>query len=326
MSIDFVIPWVDGSDSNWISIRNQYSDKPVSEAQYRNWDILRYWFRAVEKYAPWVRKIHFVTFDQVPQWLNTEHEKLHLVDHKDFIPEEYLPTFSSHVIELNFHRIEGLSEQFVYFNDDMFLGAPVKETDFFIDGKPCESPIMSVLTPSVVGDPFIHYLCNNLCVINSHFSKRSVMKRHAGKWFSPCYGKLTAKNLYYGVLGKFTGFQNFHLPSSMLKSVFTEVWEKEPELLHNTCSHKFRSREDVNQYVMSQYNICKGNFVPRKPNVGQFYTIGTNNGTMYESIRTNRYKLLCLNDNVGEIDFQTEKKQLIEVFGEVFPEKSTFEK
>lgn len=196
MDIDFVIPWVDGGDSRWVAARNLYSDKPVSEAQYRDWNILRYWFRAVERFAPWVRTIHFVTFDQVPEWLNTDHEKIHLVDHKDYIPEAYLPTFSSHVIELNFHRIEGLAEHFVYFNDDMFLGAPVEETDFFVDGKPCESPIMSALTPSVVGDPFVHYLCNNLCVINSHFSKRSTMKRHFKKWFSPLYGKLLMKNVY----------------------------------------------------------------------------------------------------------------------------------
>ncbi len=325
MEIDFVIPWVDGSDPQWVSVRNQYSNNPISEAQYRDWDILKYWFRAVEKYAPWVRRIHFVTFNQVPQWLNKDHEKLHLVDHKDYIPEEYLPTFSSHAIELNFHRIEGLAEHFVYFNDDMFLGAPVKETDFFVDGKPCESPIMSAMTPSVVGDPFVHYLCNNLSVINAHFPKRATLKGYFKKWFAPCYGKLLLKNFYYGILGKFTGFQNFHLPSSMLKSNFEEVWNLEPELLQNTCSHKFRSREDVNQYVMSQYNICKGNFTPRKPNIGKFFTIGANSEEMYRSLRTGRYKLLCLNDNVEAIDFEGEKQKLVEIFEEIFPQKSSFE-
>ena len=326
MEFDFVMPWVDGGDPKWVEIRNLYSDKPVSEAQYRDWDILKYWFRAVEKYAPWVHKIHFVTFDQIPEWLNAEHEKLHLVDHKDYIPAEYLPTFSSHVIELNFHRIEGLAEHFVYFNDDMYLTAPVQESDFFVDGKPCESVIMSATMPSVVGDPFVHFLCNNLSVINTHFPKYSTLKRHFFKWFSPKYGKLLFKNLYYGVLGRFSGFQNSHMPSAMLKSVFEEVWEKEPQLLDNTCRHKFRSREDVNQYVMSQYNICKGNFVPRKPNVGKFFTVGENNEALYESLRSGRYKMICINDSVNAIDFEKEKEQLLKVFEEVFPEKSTFEK
>lgn len=67
---------------------------------------LKYWFRGVEKYAPWVHKIYFVTCGQKPDWLNENHDKLVLVNHEDYIPHEYLPTFSSHTIELNFHRIK----------------------------------------------------------------------------------------------------------------------------------------------------------------------------------------------------------------------------
>lgn len=124
MDIDFVIPWVDGSDLEWRKSKNKYSgkiDEPVdiTDARYRDWDILKYWFRGVEKYAPWVHKIYFVTCGQKPDWLNENHDKLVLVNHEDYIPHEYLPTFSSHTIELNFHRIKNLSEHFVYFNDDV---------------------------------------------------------------------------------------------------------------------------------------------------------------------------------------------------------------
>ena len=97
---------------------------------------LKYWFRGVENYAPWVKQIHFVTCGHLPEWLNINHPKIHIVNHKDYIPEQYLPTFSSHVIELNMHRIPGLSEHFVNFNDDVFLTQPVKPEDFFQDGKP----------------------------------------------------------------------------------------------------------------------------------------------------------------------------------------------
>ena len=107
--------------------------------RYREWDTLRYWFRAVEKYAPWVNQVYFVTCGHVPKWLNMDAPKLHFVRHQDYIPEQYLPTFSSHPIELNLHRIEGLSEHFVYFNDDFYLTAPVQETDFFVNGLPCDS-------------------------------------------------------------------------------------------------------------------------------------------------------------------------------------------
>ena len=143
--IDFVIPWVDGSDPAWQKERCQYDPKAGSsngtnDARFRDWDLLRYWFRAVEKYAPWVHKIYFVTWGHLPVWLNTDHEKLVIVNHRDYIPAEFLPTFNANTIELNFHRIPGLAEQFVYFNDDMFLGKPVQPEDFFRKAPGCLYP------------------------------------------------------------------------------------------------------------------------------------------------------------------------------------------
>ena len=142
--IDFVIAWVDGSDPNWQKEKQKHlaeflKDESVvdqGDYRYRDWDLLQYWFRSVEKYAPWVRKVHFVTCGQIPIWLNVNHPKLHIVNHEDYIPQEYLPTFNSHTIELNMHRIDGLSEQFVYFNDDMYITQRVAPTDFFMNGLP----------------------------------------------------------------------------------------------------------------------------------------------------------------------------------------------
>lgn len=96
--------------------------------------------------------------------------------HEDFLPPEVLPTFSSHAIEMNLHRIPGLTEHFVYFNDDTFLIRPVSETAFFRDGLPCtyggEYPI------ELVGEIGIwqHAAVNDLGVINAHFNQA-----HAGK-------------------------------------------------------------------------------------------------------------------------------------------------
>ena len=148
MKIDFVILWVDGSDKKWLEEKNKYSKKKIdttnSAIRYRDWDNLRYWFRGVEKFAPWVNKVHFVTYGHLPKWLNVNNPKLNIVKHKDYIPEEYLPTFSSHTIELNLHRIKDLSENFVYFNDDMFLMQPTQKTDFFKKGLPCDSAIIDI--------------------------------------------------------------------------------------------------------------------------------------------------------------------------------------
>ncbi len=89
--IDFVITWVDGSDKAWQQEKRKFEpaggrqDASVDNAKerYRDWGNLRYWFRGVEKYAPWVRKVHFITWGHLPTWLNTVHPKLHIVRHED---------------------------------------------------------------------------------------------------------------------------------------------------------------------------------------------------------------------------------------------------
>ena len=143
--IDFVITWVDGNDPCWIAEKQKWErsagflheDDANSDCGYRpDYDMLRYWFRAVELFAPWVNKVFFVTCGQKPEWLNETCPKLKLVNHEDYIPSEYLPTFNSGVIELNYHRINDLSEYFVLFNDDMFLLQPLDEDYFFKSGKP----------------------------------------------------------------------------------------------------------------------------------------------------------------------------------------------
>ena len=137
MDIDFVVLWVDGNDPEWRAEKAKYqgavTDDSNSVNRFRDWGLMPYWFRAVEKFTPWVHKIHFVTCGHVPEFLNLDHPKLSHVSHSDFLPQAALPTFSSHAIEMNIHRIPGLAEHFVYFNDDMFPLRPMPETAFFRD-------------------------------------------------------------------------------------------------------------------------------------------------------------------------------------------------
>src|SRR5690625_3903641 len=146
--IDFVICWVDGNDPKWRKEKNNYDPKSGNddrEIRYRDWDNLQYWFRGIEKFTPWVNKIHFITWGHLPSWLDKDHPKLNIVNHKDYIPKKYLPTFSSHVIELNFHRIESLTDRFVYFNDDTFIIKEMKESDFFLQGLPRDIAVLMPL-------------------------------------------------------------------------------------------------------------------------------------------------------------------------------------
>lgn len=91
----------------------------------------RYSLRSLEKNAPWINHVYIVTNGQVPEWLDTSNPKVTIVTHKEiFKNPKALPTFSSPSIEMNLHHIRGLSDYFIYFNDDVFLGSPVIPADF----------------------------------------------------------------------------------------------------------------------------------------------------------------------------------------------------
>lgn len=181
--IDFVITWVDGSDEEWLKAKTMYTDnmnekdqRENSSVRFRDWSIFKYWFRAVEQYAPWVRKVYFVTWGHVPAWLDTSCEKLVIVKHTDFIPKEYLPTFNSLTIEANLFRIKGLSENFVYFNDDIFLNKAVTPDLFFINNKPVAC---AVAYPLIMRECAVHEhaLFNAYSLANNLFNIRKTIKQ-----------------------------------------------------------------------------------------------------------------------------------------------------
>jgi hypothetical protein len=136
--VDVVFTWVNGEDPNWQLKRNFHASgfgaapkTSLSDSRFKSRDELKYALRSVLTYAPWVRHIYLVTDAQVPTWLQ-EHDKVRLVDHCDiFLDKDILPVFNSHAIEANLHRIEGLSENFLYFNDDVMLRRSVSKSDFF---------------------------------------------------------------------------------------------------------------------------------------------------------------------------------------------------
>ena len=136
-SVDVVYTWVDGNDPVLAAKRivhlppeERRDDDAQGENLFRDNQELRYSLRSLEMFAPWVRRVFIVTDGQRPAWLE-EHPGIRLVDHEEIIPSEYLPTFSSPVIEAFLHRIPGLGEHYLYFNDDVFLSAPCVPGDFF---------------------------------------------------------------------------------------------------------------------------------------------------------------------------------------------------
>lgn len=330
--IDFVILWVDGADPAWRKEKESYlpedqRDSFVNGAvRYRDWDLLPYWFRGVEKYAPWVNRVYFVTWGHLPAWLNTDHPKLTVVNHRDFIPEKYLPTFNTNTIVLNVHRIPGLSQQFVQFNDDMFLIAPTEPEDFFKNGLPVDECVHNALVSPGAGDRFPHFLVNNMDVLNRNFSKRKSMRQNLWKHFNWRYGIGNLRTLCLLPWWGFTGFYNPHVAAPYLKSTYEEVWQKEEKVLDATCKNKFRGYNDVTEWLMRYWQLAQGKFQPRSPRFGAYYPITADNRSLDAVLSRKKEKVCCVNDETDTIDFEKTKAEILKIFQKHFPEKSQFEK
>lgn len=327
--IDIVIPWVDGSDPAWLEERAKYDTQAgdARAARYQDWGLMPYWFRSIEKYAPWVRKIHFITWGHVPEWLDTSNPKLHIVNHKDYIPEEYLPTFNSHPIELNMHRIEGLAEHFVYFNDDIFLTKEISPDFFFKNGIPCDCFSLQsiVFNPNSIG--WINGTV--MSVINKHFSMRSTLKKHWKKVFDPRNGiKKVIKTVMHAVCHPwFPGLYYNHATTAYLKSTFETLWDLEPEILDETCRCRFREKLNVNQYLFKFWQLVTGQFHPTSLKETHCYHLRERwIPEVCRAIRNKQFSVICIND-IGVIDdIASAASQIIAAFEDMMPEKSSFEK
>lgn len=326
--IDFVVTWVDSNDENWRK-EKQYYEEEMSinvdlndNLRYRDWGFMRYWFRAVEKYAPWVNKVYFITEGHLPEWLNLENEKLVVIKHGDYIDEKYLPMYNSNVIELNIHNIKGLSEQFVLFNDDMFLNGDVKEEDFFKNGLPCDIGVFEPIKAQGTG--IEHVIVNNLEIVNKYYNSRDVFKNSLLKFFKFKYGKHMIKNIFLLPWKNILGYYDDHIPVSYKKSIFKEVYELERDLFEKNYSYKFRSIEGINHWLIRYWQLTRGEFHPRSINAGNSYSM-TDYKEIIQDIRNSTHKMICLNDSEVE-NFEYIRDVILKEFNQKYPNKSEFEK
>lgn len=329
MDIDFVVTWVDMADPEWQRVFAEYSGKKkeekngVSEARFRDQGLLRYWFRGVDKFAPWVRKIHFVTCGQTPTWLDTSNPKLNLVNHKDFIPAEFLPTYNSTVIERYMHRIPGLADRFVYFNDDFFIIRPVKPERFFQNGLPCDFACFQY-NPS--WSQWYKTLKNNIRIINRHFDKREVLAKFHDKWYNPSYGKKAKWNRRLRHYGKFITLRTHHNAQPYLKETFGRVWNAAEKELTETSANRFRAKTDYSPELFRTWQICEGNFTPYNTYCDtKMFPLLIKGKKAVEAIRNQSYTLICLNDNIHIRHYDRLMAQIDDAFRHILPDKSGFE-
>ncbi len=326
---DIVLTWVDQNDPEWQAEKRKYDpdgNRPGSEnVRYRDWDNLQYVFRGIEKFMPWVNRVYFVTCGHLPKWLNTDADKLAIVNHRDFIPEEYLPTFNSNTIDLNIFRIKGLEEQYIYFNDDMFVIKPVFPEECFYHGKPRD---MACISPQPIVRDYIRNIeLNNLEIINDHFSIDDI-RRNKRKWLDlRNYGTYALRTLLFMRFNTIIGIFQPHIPVSHLRSTYEKLWELEYDEFHSTCLNKFRTKLDINDWLPRSWQLLSGNFEPRSRFFGKL--VSASDIQVIKSIlRRSKYKMTCINDNdsVSRESFPMIKKMINKELHRILPDRCSFEK
>ena len=326
LKIDVVFTWVDGADPVWLENKRALQqtlfgkvdhtpDDAGNAARFRDNEELRYALRSLALFAPWVRKVHLVTADQRPSWLNTD--TVNLVSHRDIFPETVpLPVFSTRPIEFCVHRVPGLAEHFLYCNDDFMLGRPVSPGDFF---RPDGRPRLWVLKR---GEAYMDKVRGKLNSPNSHAS--AIARAHA--LIAERYGK----SFPYIVR---------HYPRSMVRSSAYALWEAFPGAVQKTLAAPFRSPSDVSVTILYPlYLLAEGageatvingprqvlDVVTGKGPAYMGASLGEKNtGKKMRGIRLFRPRTFCVNDAPGASD--ADRRALHAFLDAMFPEPCKYE-
>lgn len=300
MDIDIVIPYVDGSRPEWIARCNEQRLKEgrglLPPGYARDYGTLRYTFRCIEKYAPWVRKVFLVVQDkdQVPDWVSDEVE---VVYHKDYIPEELLPTFTPHVIEGFFPFIEGIAEGYVNLNDDMFFLNPIRFDYFFRNGL----PIMT----------------------NTQINGNSYIEGY-GPGFGECLDQGLKIERKYGEQNVI--FFPFHFPGGHLRDLDKRIInENMDEIMASFSTTHFRSTDQIALAAMCS-NITRrlGQCVYDNSGVNGLRYVQLRDGQGYDDYKN--VTIACFNDNNSIKDWESVKSKLQWFLKGKFPEKSKYER
>ncbi|MCL2073572.1 MAG: stealth family protein [Marinilabiliaceae bacterium] len=273
MKIDLVYIWVDGSDQNWLTKKNEALEKigkPIThlyatDNRWRDNNELKYSLRSAEKYAPWINHIFIVTDNQIPKWLNINNPKITIIDHKQIIPMDKLPLFNANAIEMFLWKIPDLSEYFLYANDDMFFGKPLNP-DFFFDRN---------------GNPIVIMKQRNRSFKNlddfSNVTSRLFMVKSA-RTIKFAYKKLGIKfNLAFK-----------HAIEPIRKSYMEENFKELENNIYNTTITAFRDVNNIQRIIMPLFDNAK----KRNTIVLNWHT--GNKRIVYKSEKDNKVRRLFL--------------------------------
>lgn len=334
--IDFVISWVDGNNEEWLSKRKKYKPSKGDDTRkrrVREWNNLQFLLRGIEKYAGWVNHVYLLTPGHYPKWLNLDYEKITVINQDTLFPEKMVPSFNNCAVELLMYKIPGLSEHFVYFNDDMFLLKKAKPRDFFKNGLPLDTVGFAPTQADYKQDAGkgqvygIAVMCTRL--IAKRFTKQEILNNSKGKFYSLRNGKDLIKTVCMMPWHNITGFNETHTATSFLKSTFEEMWDLAEEDMIDTINSRFRNEFNLAAWVMRYWQIASGKFELRNPGFSRFYDIVRlgDEIPVVDCIARKKTKVMCINDNVeSDEEFDVIAENVNKAFEKILPLVSQFEK
>lgn len=288
--IDLVIPMVFPADPEW---RREYQRFHIGDAtkseRFRSWGTEELLVRCCIKFMPWLRRIYILLAQesQVQEWMkNLAAEpqgaiqpEVRTVFHREFMPANMLPCFASPCIEMFLHKIPGLSEYFIYGNDDMFPLSPLQPEDFFRQAEPdgtllpCQKITERVYPPN----PNIF---QRKCMYQLNMIAERYGKHYTAKW--PDTG---------------------HIFAAIRKSSCEEVWRRHGDEITYYLSPLKRNDRSYNHYIYMLYQHFEGLYVEHRP--PRHYTDHeTPTQRLAEIIRDPQAGMVCLNDNEKIFDWK----------------------
>lgn len=325
IKIDIVYTWVDDSDPVWNKKKDYYLNKEEKivrsnndKCRYKNNDELKYSLRSLEKNANWINNIYIVTDSQIPKWLNIENPRIKIVDHKDIIPEKYLPTFNSCAIEHCISNIKGLSEYFLYGCDDNFFARPITPNFFF---KKDGYPVLRYSTTYEDNEDSLYkkMVKNSDNLVASKFRKKI---KHFAHHNIDAYRKsdlISCKTLFNDKIEQ-TVASRFRKDSNIERTVYANYAVAIKHGHYKNVSFSIKSFP-VYRYIPFARKIVR--LLNEKFSYETVYISG-NELDYIKFLQNPNTKLFCIND--GENIEDKDKKRLQSFLEIYFPKKSSFEK
>lgn len=308
--IDAVYTWVDGADPNWIDSKRRleaelagrvYHPEANHDARFESRDELKYSLRSLEYFAPWFNKIYIVTAGQTPSWLNLEHPKITVISHEEIYDNpNHLPTFNSNSIISRLHHIPGLSEHFIYLNDDVMFGKPVRPQDFFLPTG------LGKVFPSRNHRPFGAATAED----GPHFN----LTRNIRKLLADEFDVTVTRAIK-------------HTPYALLKSVMFEMEDRFPETFERTWASQFRHHEDiVADQLYHYYAQITARAVPTSITY-RYINIRDENyrWVMRDTLNNRNRSTMCLNDAPVDNVEPLADEEVTDFLESYFPCKCAFE-